>query len=127
MAMKFYYTEIKWSKARNEVTFVGAYLGKGRGKRFAVDGLKRVLMPNQKLYLCKILKKLQNGHEDNYYKMFVLDEHTLSNFEEDNRQLVGTNKNGSFMLDSEFMDGLKKITSMERIDKVSLGDFKRET
>lgn len=125
MATRLYYQQINWKTKRNEITFIGAYLSNGRGKKFQVDGLKRIVAKNEELYLCKIQVKM-GRHVEDTFKFLVLDEEMKSHREEKDIQLVGRNKDGYFCLDKEFAEGMKKVNSMEKIDKISLSDMRNE-
>lgn len=122
MKTKFYYQNIIWNSKRNEINFIGAYLGNGRGKRFEVKGLKRNVMNNESLYLCKIQEKLGN-HAEETFKLLVLNDFYKKNFKQEDVQLIGKAKNNRFYLDKEFADGMRKVNRMDKIDKVKLGDM----
>jgi hypothetical protein len=117
MKLKFFYRDIKWMN--NEITFNGGFLSNGHGRNFQVDGLKRVVMPNERLYLCRIWETIGNQQMD-VFKFFVLDETTLKNFKQEDVQLVGMNINGKFCFESKFSEGLVRETKMDNIPKIDL-------
>jgi hypothetical protein len=126
MKLKFYYQTIKWM--HSEITFVGGYLSNGHGRNYQVDGLKRSVMLNERLFLCRIWETVGNQKLD-VFKFFVLDEETLKNFKQEDVQLVGMNIHGKFCFESKFAEGLVKETRMDSIPKMDLtGKFDgRET
>lgn len=126
MSTKFCYQEIRWSAKRREIYFVGGYLTGGRGRRFQVDGLKRVVQKNECLYLCKIKYKVGNQLDDTF-KIFVLHDGDLGNWANEDIQLIGKNINGHFLFDKDFFEGMKKINRMDKIPKISLSGDEGKT
>lgn len=120
MSTKFFYQSVRWDSLKQEIHFVGAYLGGNRGRRFQVDGLKRIVAAGEKLYLCKIPCKV-GKHMDETFKMFVLDDERIDGIGKENVQLVGQNVRGQFLLAKEFGEGMKRITRMNRVAKIDLG------
>lgn len=119
MKTKFFYQIISWKPQINEINFVGAYLGNNRGKKFQVDGLKKTIMNNEELYLCKIESRTGN-HSEESFKLLVLNEDTKKNFKEEDIQLVGKNKKGKFLFEKNFLEGIKQVNQMDKIEKISL-------
>lgn len=109
---------------RNEINFVGACIGAGRGRRFQVDGNKVVVPKNASVYLAKIKFKTGN-HEEETFKIFCIHDQDLGNFNEDDIQLIGKNIRNRFVFDPEFAEGMSKLTRMDKIAKVSLSDETR--
>ena len=103
----------------NEITFIGGFLSNGHGRNYQVDGLKRTVMPNERLYLCRIWETVGNQKLD-VFKFFVLNVDTLKNFKQDDVQLVGMNIHGKFCFESKFAEGLTKETRMDHIPKIDL-------
>jgi hypothetical protein len=118
MQLKLYYREIRWN--RNELTIVGAFLSNGR-KNFQVDGLKRVIMPKEKLYLCRVWETTGN-HRMDTFKFFVLDNITIKNFKMEDIQLVGMNIGGRFCFDSKFGESMTKDLRADSVPKIDLGE-----
>lgn len=117
--MFFYCSNIYWDAKKNEINFQNGFLSNGRGKRFQVDNLKRIIPRGQSLYLCKVKVKTGN-HEDITFKFFGLDESDMKNFSKDDIQKVGTNNSGKFVFDKEFEESIRKNTKMDKIEKISL-------
>jgi hypothetical protein len=110
----FCYSEIRWKN--NEIYFLDAHLKGGRGKKFQVDGVKRVVSNKQKLYLCRIWVNV-GPHKVDTFKIFVLDDEALKNFKPEDVQLMGQNIDGRFVFDKSFQDGMKRVTThSQKID-----------
>lgn len=124
MKTKFFYQDIKWNPKKSEINFVGAFLGAGRGRRFHISGTKLSVFKGESAYLCKVITKSGN-HEEETFKILCIFKRDLSNFSKDDIQLIGTNVNGNFMFDKDFYEGMKKVTSMDKIEKVSLSNEAR--
>ena len=120
MGLKFFYEQIIWERSKWQLTIVGGYLAK-RGRKFQVDGLKKVILKGQKLYLCKLKLKIK-GTYDEVFKLLVLREG--HGYLENDIQFLGQNKNGTFVFDKMFLESMFK--NKQYTDKVKLSDLKRD-
>jgi hypothetical protein len=122
---KFYYDHLYWNTSRNEINFVGAFLGNGRGKRWQLEGTKRNVPNNRCLYLCKI-QVMVGKHKDFTFKLLVIEDSDLKNWNKDDIQIVGKNLRGHFLLDADFASSMVKNSRMEKVDKIKLSDMEYE-
>jgi len=119
MGLKFFYEQIIWERSKSQLTLIGGCLAK-RGRRFQVDGLKKVIFRGQKLYLCKVQVKTKNNKHEELFKLLVLREG--HEYPESDIQLVGQNINGSFVFDQDFLDSMFK--NKQSLNKIKLSDLR---
>lgn len=119
MSVLFKFQSIRWNSSKSEIKFEGCFLSNKKGKRFQVDGVKRIVAKGESLYLCKIKRNL-GKHIDEVFKFLVLDDETIKGYDISERQLVGKNVNGQFMFDSDFYQGMRKVNQMSHTEKIDL-------
>lgn len=119
----FYYQSIIWDRRKSEIIFRGCYLG-SKLSRFQIDGIKQVVFNKEKLYLCKIKIKTKKGY-DELFKIFVIRPEDISNWNNDDIQLIGQNNNGQFVFDKEFEEGMRKVS--ETAPFIKLSDNEKQT
>ena len=123
MATYFFYDAIKWDNRKNEINFVRPFLSNGKGKRYQVDRVKNVVTRGQILYLCKV-NALVGHQKTEVFKLYVLDDYNIGNFDKESIQIVGKNVGGRFLFEKEFADAMKKNVKAEMVDRVKLSDMR---
>ena len=114
----FCYSAAYWSQSKNQIEFRNCFL-KARGRHYEVNGQKNIVPKDYKLYLCKIAVTT-GDKSDETFKLMVLSDDTISNFKEENIQLVGSNVNGNFMIDPSFLESCRRVGANDSISKISL-------